>query len=113
MKLLGQRILRKYKKKNIGNKSLSQAIDKLIIDFEERNFESIEELMKIRPDADKVHPNGFFFFNLSNHRSMILIEMVNDEATILWCGNHKSYEAIFKNNKHTIRKWLKSNNYIK
>lgn len=112
MKLLGQRILQKYKRKNKGNKTLSKAIDKLIVDLEENDINKPEELTKIRPDADKVHPDGFFFFNLSDHRSMILIELINDEATILWCGNHKTYESTFKNNKHTIRKWLKSKNYI-
>lgn len=71
--------------------------------FKKVRLVHIEELMKIRPDADKVHSSGFFFFNLAEHRTMILIEFINSEATILWCGNHKTYESTFKNNKHTIR----------
>lgn len=112
MKLIGQRKLRKHQKKNLGNKVLSKAIDKLIADIENNEIKSKEDLLKIRPDADKVYSNEFFFFNLSNHRTIILIEFHNNESTILWCGNHDSYESIFKNNKNTIRKWLKSKEYI-
>jgi len=113
MKLLGQRILRKYKKKNLGNRALTKAIDRLISDFEESEISNLEQLHKIRPDADRVHPDGYFIFNLVNHRTMILIELINNESTILWCGNHDSYETTFKNNKSTIKKWLKSKNYLK
>ena len=112
MQLLGKRILLKYEKKNLGNKALSKAIAKLIDDFENNDIKGGEELMKIRPDADKIHPDGFFFFNLSSHRTMILIEFKNDNASILWCDNHKNYESTFKNNKNTIKKWLKSKNLI-
>lgn len=44
---------------------------------------------------------------------MVLIEFEDyGEATIVWCGSHDEYEAIFKNNKKTIRKWLKSKGWI-
>jgi hypothetical protein len=65
-----------------------------------------------RNDAEKVHPDGFYFFNLTAHRTLILIEFSDNESTIVWCGNHKDYESTFKNNKNTIRKWLKSKNWI-
>ena len=38
---------------------------------------------------------------------MIVLAFEEDESTILWCGNHDKYELTFKNNKDTIRKWLK------
>ena len=43
---------------------------------------------------------------------MILIELEDDQATIVWCGSHDEYEKTFKNNKNTIRKWLQSKNWI-
>jgi hypothetical protein len=36
----------------------------------------------------------------------------DNEATVVWLGNHQEYESNFKNNKETIRKWLKKNNWI-
>ena len=70
------------------------------------------ELNKSRPDADCVHSDGFYFFNISVHRAMILIEFNECEASVVWLGNHKEYEKTFKNNKNTIKKWLKTNNWI-
>jgi len=113
MKLIGQRKLRKLQKKNLGNRALSNAIDKLITDFEQNDIKNIEYLKKIRPDADKVHSDGFFFFNLTDHRTMVLIAFQSDESTIMWYGNHNDYETLFKNNKSTIKKWLKSKGFIK
>ena len=45
--------------------------------------------------------------------TLILIELDNEgEATIIWVGTHKEYEATFKSNKKTIEKWLRSNSYL-
>lgn len=43
---------------------------------------------------------------------MILIEFDDSEATIVWTGTHQEYEKTFKNNKNTIKKWLRSNDWI-
>jgi len=67
----------------------------------------------ISNDADCIHNDGFYFFNISIHRSLILIELDEEgEATILWVGSHDEYERTFKNNKSTIEKWLRKNEYI-
>lgn len=61
-----------------------------------------------------MHSNGFYFFDINIHRILILIELDDDgEATIVWAGTHQEYEAIFKNNKLTIEKWLRKRGYIK
>ncbi|PKP09409.1 MAG: addiction module toxin RelE [Bacteroidetes bacterium HGW-Bacteroidetes-3] len=112
MRLANKKKLEKLKHKNLGNKSLSDAIDKLTKDIEENAWKNQTELIKSRMDADCVHSDGFYIFDLAIHRTMILIEFEEDEATIVWAGNHKEYENIFKNNKNTIKKWLKSNNWI-
>jgi mRNA interferase HigB len=60
-----------------------------------------------------VHSDGFYFFDINVHRTLIMIEYADDgEATIVWAGTHQEYEIVFKNNKSTIEKWLRRNNYI-
>ena len=50
---------------------------------------------------------------LSNYRTMILIEFdFNKHARIIWVGSHKKYVLTFKNNRNTIKKWLRDNEWI-
>jgi len=112
MRIIGKKTILKIKKKNIGNKKLCDEIDKLIADLEKFNPKK-DNLNEIRNDADCVHNEGFYFFNINIHRTLILIEFDDDgEATIVWAGTHQEYESIFKNNKTTIEKWLRKNSYI-
>lgn len=112
MRIIGKKILLKVKKKNTGNKKLSSEIDKLISDLE--NFNPGEKsISEVRNDAACVHSDGFYFFNIRIHRTLIMIEFDDDgEVTIVWAGTHREYETTFKNNKATIEKWLRKNNYI-
>jgi len=112
MRLIGKPKLKKLRKKNIGNNKLVKAIDDLISDIENGSWENGEELKTDRPDADVVHNDGFYFFNINVHRTMILVEFDEQEATVVWTGTHDEYETIFKNNKKTIAKWLRVNEYI-
>jgi mRNA interferase HigB len=112
MRLTNKKALEKLKRKNKGNTPLANAIDKLIKDIEENEWKNQTELNVSRSDADCVHSDGFYFFNISIHRTMILIEFDGGEASVAWLGNHQEYEKTFKNNKSTIKKWLKSNNWI-
>lgn len=112
MRLINKKILVKLKRKNIGNILLKDAIDKLIKDVEENNWKDQSELNKTRQDADKVHNDGFYFFNINVHRTMVLLEFNDNEATVVWAGTHQEYEIIFRNNKKTIQKWLRSNDWI-
>ena len=112
MRLTNKKALEKLKRKNKGNTSLANAIDKLILDIEENVWKNQTELNESRSDADCVHSDGFYFFNISIHRTMILIEFDDGEASVVWLGNHNEYGKTFKNNKNTIKKWLKSNNWI-
>ncbi|MBS1661764.1 MAG: type II toxin-antitoxin system HigB family toxin [Bacteroidetes bacterium] len=112
MRLLGKKILTKLQSKNRGNRKLCKAIDDLIADLEKLNLaeSSLEDL---RPDADKVHSDGFYFFNIHIHRTLILIELDDEgEATVVWADSHDEYERTFKNNKATIEKWLRNKGYI-
>jgi len=112
MRIIGKKTILKVKKKNIGNIKLCGEIDKLITDLENFNPGNTN-IGDIRNDADCVHNDGFYFFNIHIHRILILIEFEDDgEATIIWAGTHQEYETIFKNNKLTIEKWLRRNGYI-
>jgi mRNA interferase HigB len=113
MEITGKSKLEKLRRKNRGNNLLSQAIDQLVDDLENRDCSNQQQLKKIRPDADLVHNDGFYIFNIQVHRVMILIEFEdNGEATIIWCGSHDEYETTFKNNKSTIKKWLNNQGLI-
>jgi mRNA interferase HigB len=112
MEITERKKLEKLKKNNLGNKLLIKAIDDLLDELEEKNWKNQNELKKDRPDADNVHSDGFYFFNINIHRVMILIEFEEGEVTIVWCGTHDEYETNFGNNKNTITKWLRKNNWI-
>jgi mRNA interferase HigB len=112
MRLTNKKILEKLKRKSRGNIPLTQAIDQLIKDVRENYWKDQTELNQTRQDADKVHSDGFYFFNINVHRAMILIEFSESEATVVWAGTHEEYETVFKNNKSTIKKWLRSNDWI-
>lgn len=112
MRLINKKILEKLKRKNKGNVSLILAVDKLIKDISENEWKDQHELKESRPDADNIHSDGFYFFNIHIHRTMVLIEFSDNEATVVWAGTHQEYELLFKNNKNTIKKWLRTNDWI-
>ncbi len=113
MRVINKKKLEKFRRKNRGNIILSKGINDLIEAIEYNTWENGLELSKTRIDADCVHPEGFFFFDITRaDRTMILIEFDENEATIVWVGNHDDYISNFKNNKNTIKAWLKSNGWI-
>jgi mRNA-degrading endonuclease HigB of HigAB toxin-antitoxin module len=106
-------ILVKLKKKNLGNVKLGLAIDRLVDELERGTFETPNQLLEARPDADQVYGGNFYFFDIHVHRAMVLVEFGWDgEASIVWAGSHDEYEITFKNNKNAIRKWLKNHGWI-
>jgi mRNA interferase HigB len=112
MRLINKKALEKLKRKHKGNVTLRKEIEILINHIEVNNWKNQTELNETRIDADCVHSDGFYFFNISNCRTMILIEFGENEASVIWVGTHKEYERIFKNNKSTVKKWLKLNDLI-
>jgi len=112
MRLINKKLLEKLKRKNRGNTHLIKAINILIKDIGKNDWKDQNELNKTRTDADNVHSDGFYFFNINFHRTMILIEFEDKEATVVWAGTHQEYKSTFRNNKNTIKKWLKSNDWI-
>lgn len=114
MRIIGLSRLNKLKVKNRGNIGLWTEIDKLINDLETFEGYDLDALKRIRKDADCVHDEGFYFFDIQIHRTLLLIELAEDKtATIVWVGNHQDYEKTFRNNKKVIEKWLRTRNYIR
>lgn len=66
-----------------------------------------------RPDADCVHSDGFYFFDINIHRTLILIVFEDDEATVIWTGSHDDYDLTFRGNKRTIANWLRKRGLVK
>lgn len=69
MKVRYRRILEKYSRKKRGNKKLESEIISLLETLENANWSTQEEIKLSRPDADKVHSKGFYFFNISVDRT--------------------------------------------
>ncbi len=113
MKIINKYILGKLIRKNRGNSKLIKSVEQLINDIEQNNWQTPQDLIAIRPDADCVYGGEFYFFNINIHRTLILIEFEeNGDATIVWAGNHDDYQLTFKNNRNVIKKWLRDNNWI-
>ena len=84
MNLTNKNIFERLKRKNRGNSRLVKAIDKLIKDIELSDWSSPDEIKQDRPDGDCVHSDGFYFFDINIHRTMLLVEFGdNNEATIV------------------------------
>ncbi len=112
MNIIGKHRLLKLKRKNLGNIKLFKAVDKLLDDLKSNNWQSQSELLKDRKDANCVHNDGFYFFDINVHRTMVLIVFEENEAIIQWVGTHDEYESTFKNNKKTIETWLRNKGQI-
>lgn len=116
MKLIGLPKLLKLKRKKKGDAPLMKAVDKFIQDVKGAKWKTPEEMQKERADADLVHPDGFYFFDLKVHRTMVLIEFSKKKkegrVSIEWVGSHEEYERTFKNNKNSEEKWLRDRGLI-
>ena len=113
LKLIRKDKLLKLKRKNQGNLKLTKAVNKLVEDIENSEWQDKLELIKSRPDADRVHSENFFFFDINIHRTLALIVFNEQCAEILWVGNHNEYDTTFKGNKKTIETWLRNHGKIK
>ncbi len=113
MKIIRKDRLLKLKRKNQGNLKLTKAIDKLIEDIESAEWRDKLELIESRPDADRVHSEDFFFFDINVHRTFALLVFTEQSAEILWVGNHDEYDFTFRGNKKTIESWLRNQGKIK
>ena len=106
MELIDLKILNKHLSKNKGNLRLRRDVDKLKILLRDNNFNSYQELKKVRKDADNVHEEVAFFFNIHSHRILVQIDFEHYKAIILWVRNHNRYDRFFSGGKRAIKKLL-------
>jgi len=112
LELLQKHKLVKIKRKNRGNSKLIKAIDKLVADIEIADWSKKADIKITRPDADSIHSDGFFFFDIHIHRTMVMIVFEEGIASVIWAGSHAEYDKTFKGNKTTIQKWLRNQKLI-
>ncbi len=112
MEILRKDKLIKVKRKNRGNYILISAVDRFIEVLERAGWQNKADILLSRPDADCVHSDGFYFFNIYQHRVLVLIVFVENVATIIWTGSHDEYMRTFKGNKKSIENWLRHQQYI-
>ena len=72
MDIIGIKHLEKLKRKNKGNNLLINAIDVLITDLEINNWRTKTEILLVRPDADCVHSDGFYFVAHTTNMKILL-----------------------------------------
>ncbi|MHA1974428.1 MAG: type II toxin-antitoxin system HigB family toxin [Candidatus Hodarchaeales archaeon] len=112
MDLLRKERLFRCKRKNLGNRRLVKAIDVLIDQIEAAIWDNKKDLLESRPDADCVHSSGFYIFDLSDHRTIIMVLFEKSVAIVVWVGSHDDYVQTFRNNKRTVEKWLRKQQLI-
>jgi len=112
MEVIGKKIILKIRAKKKGNIKLLRAVDQLIKELESLQIASFDDLKGIKGHFEKVHNDGFYFVDLHIHRALLLIKISENEAKVIWVGDHDEYVRTFKNNKNSIEKWLKSNNLL-
>ena len=102
--LTRKKILVKLKTKNKGNIPLVTEIDELIKKIEASAWKSKEEIQAARPDADQVHSDGFYFFDINVHRTLILVEF-DDDSEAKWFGPVpiKSMKALLRTIRRSLR----------
>lgn len=113
MKVNNFKKLEKLKFKNKGNIKLIDTIDHLRECLDNSYWKTQKDIIKDRKDADCVHSDGFYFFNTGDFRVLVLVELDKSMVDIIWTGSHDDYEMTFKNNKETIRKWLRDRGLVK
>jgi mRNA interferase HigB len=80
----------------------------LIEDVETSDWKNKFDLIMTRPDANKIYGDNFYFFDISIHKTTIMIVFHEQEAELLWVGTHSEYDTIFKGNKKTIETWIRN-----
>ncbi len=108
MEVIGRRTLDKYAK---NSTVLQQVINEFVGKVEKANWKNDADLKATFPDADRVFKNVYVFDLTGSDRTLTLVYFANGQVQIVWAGDHQAYERTLKNNKDTIRKFLKQKGY--
>lgn len=108
MEVIGRRTLDKHAK---NSPVLQKVINDFVEKVEKANWKNDADLKVTFPDADRIFKNVYVFDLTGSDRTLTLVYLVNEQVQIVWAGNHQEYERELKNNKDTIRKFLKQKGY--
>jgi mRNA-degrading endonuclease HigB of HigAB toxin-antitoxin module len=112
LELIRKDKLLKLKLKHRGDIRLFTAIDLFMDDILKADWKNKNDIFRDRPDANCVHSDGFYFFDLSTYRTMVILFFDDQKVYVIWAGSHDEYDRTFKDNKQTIERWLRKNGLI-
>jgi len=108
MEVIGRGTLDKHAK---NNTVLQKVIDEFVEKVEKAAWRNDADLKITFPDADRIFKNVYVFDLTGSDRTLTLVYFTNGQVQIVWAGNHQEYERELKNDKDTIRKFLKQKGY--
>ena len=82
----------RLKAKNKGNKLLTDAIDDLIKTIESKQWKTKEDVKADRPDADQVHSDGFYFFDINVHPSIRFRVIVQELYEFIGLDGYSAFD---------------------
>jgi mRNA interferase HigB len=101
-------ILLKFAKKNM---TLLGAVNEFVNAVQGATWNNDQDVKATFPNADRIFNNVYVFNITGADRSLALVFFKDGEVEIVWAGNHDEYDATLKNNKDTIRKFLRKKGY--
>jgi mRNA interferase HigB len=108
VEIIGRRTLDKYAKNNtVRQKVVNEFVKKV----QRSTWKNDADVKADFPDADRIFSNVYVFDLTGSDRTLTLVYFINGQVQIVWAGNHQEYERELKNNKDTIRKFLKKKGY--
>ncbi len=108
MEVIGRRTLDKHAK---NNNTLQQVINEFLEKLKKAAWQNDADVKASFPDADRIFRNVYVFDLTGSDRTLTLVYFANGQVQIVWAGNPQAYERELKNNKDTIRKFLKKKGY--
>jgi mRNA-degrading endonuclease HigB of HigAB toxin-antitoxin module len=108
MQLTGVKALDKFTR---NNATLKKAVDEFIQKVLAADWENDADVKVTFPDADRIFTEVYIFNLTRSDRTLAMVYFSEGELEIVWVGNHQDYERKLKNNKNTIRKFLRDQGY--
>jgi mRNA interferase HigB len=107
MEIVGRKIILKFTR---GDATLEKAFNDFLAAVTAANWQNDADVKNTFHRADRIL-GGFYVFDIGSNHNLSLVLFNKGQFEIIWAGNHDDYEATFKNNKDTIKKFLKKKGY--
>ena len=107
MEIVGRKVIVKFTK---GDATLDGAFNDFLEQVTDANWQNDADVKITFPKADRA-VDSFYFFDIGSSRNFSLVNFKKGQFEIIWAGNQDDYIATFKNNKDTIKKFLRKKGY--